>query len=112
MMRVAGHTHIRLPRRQQFRKLRVALEKFRFVGRDLLKYLYSSVVALIFVLRETQQNRKISRFSTKPVSPFRVTEVFKCSRLVAFFYASRIPSGNEIFSVGGHPVGAFQRRRI
>src|SRR4029453_5191677 len=106
MMCVAGHTNIRLSGGQQFRELRVALEKLRFVGRDLLKYLDSFVVALILVLRQTQQNRKIPRFGAKPVGPFRVAEVFKCSRLVTFFDATRIPRGNEIFGVGGLPVWA------
>ena len=54
MMRVAGHTHIRLSRRQQLRELRVALEKLGLVGRDLLEYLDRFVVALVLVLRQTQ----------------------------------------------------------
>jgi hypothetical protein len=84
---------------EQFRELRVALEKLRFVGRDLLEYLYGFVVTLILVLRQIQQNRKIPRFSNKPVGPFRVSEVFKRSRLGPFFDASRIAAMKYSVSV-------------
>ncbi len=60
------------------------------------------------MLRQTQQQLKVTRLGDEDIFPARLGEVFELLGFFFFLYLVRIPRGHDINQIGSHPGRSLQ----